>query len=148
MWHMNDMQALGRRVEDAMKTRGMAAYELAAKIGRQPSWVSRFLNGGMANLPDADTLQRIGEAVGLRMPAMLEAAGYLMPEDATTDVLTVPAADPRARLVELFETQPDEVVLTWVSALEVLFAAASENTNIGVPSDTGTAPLHKRKTTA
>jgi transcriptional regulator with XRE-family HTH domain len=127
MLAMNDMKRLGQTVEDAMNARGMAGYELASRIGRQPSWVSRFLNGGVANLPDVDTLERIGHAVGIRMPAMLEAAGYLKPElmDAG-DVITVRRDDPRAKLLSAVAGMTDDDVVQFTQAMTFLMKARAK----------------------
>lgn len=107
---MNDMRRLGKLVEETMNARNMAAYELARKIGKYPSWVSRFLSGDVRNLPDVATVRAISEALRLPLPKMLEAAGYLDPVQSPTEGYTVPAGDPRLEILLLLEGQSDEDV--------------------------------------
>lgn len=107
---MNDMRRLGKLVEETMNARNMAAYELARKIGKYPSWVSRFLSGDVRNLPDVATVRAISEALRLPLPKMLEAAGYLDPVQSPTEGYTVPAGDPRMEILLLLDGASDDEV--------------------------------------
>ena len=81
------MERLGALIATARERSGLKGYELARRLGKQPSYVSRLEGGGMKTLPPPEELHRIGQAIGLSVDEMLRAAGYDVGGDETADAL-------------------------------------------------------------
>ena len=114
---MNDLPALIRNARERRGITNQAA--LGELIGRDQSFVSRLERGLMKELPTPETLRAIGDALGLTMPEMLEAAGYVDPAPPS-DVITIPASDPRAALLAALADATDRDVLKATLLIEVL----------------------------
>lgn len=103
---MTGMAEFGALIKRAREQRGLTGVELAHRIGRQHSFVVRYEKGQPSNLPDPHDFNAFARELGLSKTAMLEAAGYLDPEPAS-DVLTIPADDPRADLLRMLDGETD-----------------------------------------
>jgi transcriptional regulator with XRE-family HTH domain len=132
---MHDLPTLVRTTRErrGIRTQG----ELAERIGRDTSFVSRLERGAMRELPPPDVVNAMAEALGITVSSILDAAGYDVDMPSDVEFLTVASTDPRARILEIMQGLPDEVVLQWVAALELLTAASSVNTNAGIESPEG-----------
>jgi transcriptional regulator with XRE-family HTH domain len=75
---MND--TLGQIVDRAMKQRGLKGYELAAKIGKQTSFVSRLINDDIKETLTPADMEAIERVLGIPQPVMLRILGYGIPE--------------------------------------------------------------------
>lgn len=73
------MERLGRFIAEKRVAAGLRGDELAYRIGRAPSWVSRMETGGQRTLPDPDVMRALANELRVTMPDLLEAAGYLQP---------------------------------------------------------------------
>lgn len=76
----------------ATRTRlGMGSVELAQKLGRHQSFVSRIETGAIKETPQPEVLRAIAAALDLPMSVQLEALGYdcSLPAQAITDPLLV-----------------------------------------------------------
>lgn len=73
-------ETLGQIVDQAMKQRGLKGYELAARLGKQPAFVSRLINDEIKEtLPVAD-MEAIERELSIPQPVMLRALGYAIPK--------------------------------------------------------------------
>lgn len=79
------MKRLGALIRSARDHAGLRGYELAARISKQPSYVTRLETGEMKTLPSPEELAAIGEALDLPMPVMLAAAGYALDDEPADD---------------------------------------------------------------
>lgn len=55
---------------------GLKSFQLAAKIGKQPSYVSRLENGTAKETPPPDVLEALSRELGVSVAEMLESIGY------------------------------------------------------------------------
>lgn len=62
-------QTVRRRVRDWMRSTGITQTELAARIGRNQAWLSRYLSGEFH--ADLETLDKIARAFGHPVVALL-----------------------------------------------------------------------------
>lgn len=84
------MERLGALIEAARERSGLKGYEVARRLGKQPSYVSRLENGDTKTLPPPHELRQIGQAIDLSVEEMLRAAGYIdddAPDDAAERVI-------------------------------------------------------------
>ena len=58
----------------------MRAYDLASRLGKQPSYVTRLETGVTKTLPPPEELDAIARELHLSVSEMLEAAGYRIVE--------------------------------------------------------------------
>lgn len=63
--HAKRAYELARQVRDLRVSRGMSQAELARKVGSTQPAIARLEAGGVA--PNIDTLERIAEALGLKL---------------------------------------------------------------------------------
>lgn len=63
-------------VQERRQRLGMRGDELAFRIGRAPSWVSRIETGGQRNLPEPDIMHKLAAELGVSVADLLDAAGY------------------------------------------------------------------------
>lgn len=92
-------RSLGQRISEERARRGMLQRDLAAKLDKASSWVSNLENGKLASPPDAETMRRIEEVLGIPEEDVLRAFGYLKDADGTgTD-----APDDSARIYTMIE---------------------------------------------
>lgn len=127
---------LGLLVKDARERRGYQNQSaLARELGRDQSFVSRLERGVLKELPPPEVLRQLGDVIGLSMEDMLTAAGYLeKPErNDPPETITIPATDPRARILAVLDGLPDHAVNQWVVAIEALTATTSQNAERGIP---------------
>ena len=142
---MNNLHTL---VKQARERRGFRTQgELAVRIGRDTSYVSRLENGALKEIPQPELLRDLADALGYTVVDLLRAAGYDVDAPDTSEVITIRRDDPRARVAEIMDALPDEAVEQWIAALEVLTQAASVNTNRGISSPEGNDE-NRRRTTA
>lgn len=85
-------KTLGARLRQARDQRGWTLEYVAGRMRRPLSWYSTLETGRKKGLPEPFELRQIGEILGLSMPELLEAAGYLSPDD-----LNEPRANPFER---------------------------------------------------
>lgn len=107
---MNNMHTL---IKDARERRGYRTQgELADRIGRDVSWVSRLERGYLKEIPQPEMMEALADALGLTVAQMLDAAGYdVLPRaDDPADVLTIRRDDPRADLLALLDGETDDAV--------------------------------------
>jgi transcriptional regulator with XRE-family HTH domain len=78
---MNNMSTLGKFIRDRRVYRHQMSRDLAAAVGIDAATLSRLETGGMKTLPDPALLRRLAEALGVTVPDLLEAAGYLTESD-------------------------------------------------------------------
>ena len=69
-------ETFGQMIERGMKAAGLRAYELAFKLGKQPSYVSRIVNDEYKGTPPPNELAILQEELGMSQLAMLAALGY------------------------------------------------------------------------
>lgn len=68
----SDATAIGRRIQRFRKEKGLTLAELAAKANISKSYLSELENGvGNHKRPSAETLYRIGKALGVAMSDLL-----------------------------------------------------------------------------
>lgn len=81
---MTDVRSLGIWVRMRRESMNMTQKDLAAAIGRDPSWLSQWERGAVGSyLPDPDTLERLADALGSSVPELLRLSGYIRDEGAT-----------------------------------------------------------------
>lgn len=98
---MDGMRLFGELVRRARERQGLRGEDLAAKIGRAPSWVSRLELGGSANPPDPHMFGVLSDVLGLQRAEMLEALGYLVRsnEAEAPEILEEPAIPREVKVV-------------------------------------------------
>lgn len=95
------MEKLGRFVAERRQRLDLRGDELAYRIGRAPSWLSRLENGGMKSLPEPDILRTLATELGVTMSDLLQVAGYLTSaERQQVNENPFPPSDIRYRVVE------------------------------------------------
>lgn len=67
---------MGALIRSAREHTGLRGYELAARIGKQPSYVSRLEQGEIKVLPPPEELAAIADVVGVTVLDLIDAAGY------------------------------------------------------------------------
>ncbi len=77
------VQSVGEMLEIARKALGISAAELGRRSGINVSNVSRIENG-LTTQPSPDTLQRLGETLGLDVADLFVATGYELPKTLPT----------------------------------------------------------------
>lgn len=77
------VQSVGRIIEIARKALDISANELARRSGVNVSNVSR-IETGQTTQPSPDTLQQLGDALGLDWADLFAAAGYEQPKSLPT----------------------------------------------------------------
>lgn len=73
---MDAEQRFGILVRNAMDARGVKGYQLAAAMNKQPSYVSRIINGEYKGTPPAVEMIVIEEVLGLPIWKQLQALEY------------------------------------------------------------------------
>lgn len=81
---MDAEQRFGILVRNAMDARGVKGYQLAAAMNKQPSYVSRIINGEYKGTPPAVEMIVIEEVLGLPIWKQLQALEYPVGPDAST----------------------------------------------------------------
>lgn len=95
------MNRLGGLIRSKRERAGLRAYDVAARIGKQPSYITRLETGATKTLPPPEELAGIGDALGLSMAEMIEAAGYpVSAPSAWDDSEDVEEIAEHARLVD------------------------------------------------
>lgn len=128
MTRMNEKQRFGKLIEDGMKQRGYVGYQFAALLGKQQSWLSRILNGQYANTPPPEDITALSQTLGIPKRRMLEALGYIDPEDHEPDVAhTIRDDDPRAALLDMLAGASDDEVRKVVQIVTIMVGAVTAN---------------------
>jgi transcriptional regulator with XRE-family HTH domain len=106
---------LGGLVRAAMEARRLKGYQLADRIGKGGSFVSKLINDEIKEtLPVAD-MMAIERELGIPQVAMLRALGYAIPE--ANDTTALPFGSERATLVALMsEITEEEARVLWKTA--------------------------------
>jgi transcriptional regulator with XRE-family HTH domain len=126
----NERGSFGRIVRARRKQLNMSQEDLAARIGKERSYLSQ-LETGRIRLPEAELRRTIAEALGYTDGDLLRLAGYgRTPEDTATpeevalmisgELVPVeePPQDPRARLAELLPLLDERQAKYFVVHLE------------------------------
>lgn len=111
------IQSVGEILSVARKALGISANELARRSGINVSNVSRMENGLIIQ-PSPDTLQRLGDALGLDWADLFAAAGYEQPK-------TLPTIKPYLR--SKYPNLP-ESALTEISAITTKYGVDPHHT--------------------
>lgn len=92
---------LGNYIRQMREQRGWTLDTLGRKLGRPSTWVFNLEKGNRKNLPEPEELRALAAALGVSHLDLLEAAGYLTPEDRQqVNANPFPRDDIRYRLVE------------------------------------------------
>lgn len=146
--HSLGMKEFGKLVQHARDAKGMKSYELADAIGKQRSYMSRLEGGDIKETPPPETVRAICRVLGISMRSLVEALGYLDPEEMEPGIAyEVPAGSVRADLLDALQDAPDEVVRlltrTAEGSMEILAIARSghrrasdSRTNSGIDAST------------
>lgn len=125
---MNDHQRFGKLIEDGMRQRGYVGYQYAAMLGKPQSWLSRIMNGQYANPPTPEDMTALSETLGIPKRRMLEALGYIDPEDQEPGIAhTIRADDPRAALLDMLASASDDEVRKVVQIVTIMVGAVDAN---------------------
>jgi transcriptional regulator with XRE-family HTH domain len=135
---MNEQQRFGKLIEDGMKQRGLVGYQFAAMLEKPQSWLSRILNGQYANPPTPEDMAALSETLGIPKRRMLEALGYLGPEEQEPDIAhTVRDDDPRAALLDMLAEATDDEIRKVIQIVTILLGAVESNRQV----DSGSAAM-------
>lgn len=108
---MGNLRVFGELVREARTRMGLSAYELAARIDRQPSFVSRLENGQNAYPPEPALLLSLTKVLGLSRKQMLIAMGYL--DDDAAD-----QAREESTKLGLASNDPRQPIVSFLLALD------------------------------
>lgn len=136
---MGDLRQFGDLVREARLRHGLSAYELAARIKRQPSFLSRLENGQNANPPEPAVLKALTNVLGLSRKQMLISMGYLDESDIApssgfnVDDYFEPADSRRALISFVMALDPDEDddVIEVLEGLVQFALGRQESANMG-----------------
>lgn len=103
------MKEFGETIRAIREARGREQKDVAAAIGRPPSWVSGFELGKKKNLPEPEEMRMLAEALGVSRLVLLQGAGYLDDDEVdpalTSQLALFPPGDIRADIVALLRDQ-------------------------------------------
>lgn len=118
------MKEFGDTIRAVREARGREQKDVAAAIGRPPSWVSGFELGKKKNLPEPEELKALAVALGVSRLELLQGAGYLDSEEVDPVVVAqlgpFPAGDIRSEIVEQMKSPkiPEQMLLGMSQMLE------------------------------
>lgn len=94
--------SLGRYVSERRAARNLRAEDVGARVGKSQSWVSRLETGMQKTFPEPEEIAALADVLQVSPRELLEAAGYLSPDDRDDAANVNPFAvdDPRWALVE------------------------------------------------
>ena len=95
---LRGMDRLGALVRSTRERKGMRAADLAYRIGKDPSYVSKLERDLMKEIPDPATIHALAEVLGIAEPRLLEAIGYVVAEPTPEPL---PADSVRAEVMAL-----------------------------------------------
>lgn len=103
MCHMNTVSDVIQQViKDVRKQTGWTQAQLAQKLGKDPSWVSRWEKGIPKEMPPPEDFRAICLISGVSMRTLIERIGYLDSEELEPGVSYVLRSDdPRSRLLDM-----------------------------------------------
>ena len=97
---MGGMEQLARAVRQARLAKGMRGIDLAQRIGKDPSYVTKLEHGTLKEVPDPATLRALADAIGLGEPILLELIGYRVRAEADAPAIV------DARLQNIIDAWP------------------------------------------
>lgn len=104
----NAISGLGRFVK---KRRGkMSQAELGAFVDREQTWISELERGAVVYLPPPEIIRGLATGLGCPPSKLLEAAGYLDPEDPSEAMLHANQLHEARRAAENLREQAQALV--------------------------------------
>lgn len=134
MFTMIAMKELGEALFRRREQLGLTQRQFGDRIGKDPAYISRLEQGRTKETPPPEVLQAIAGELGISQARMLAMIGYTVGEpEPVGDTVTIPADDPRARLLAAVDGLPDHVVNSWADSISAITNAASQNRNRDIP---------------
>lgn len=92
------MQTLGPLIRTTRERRGIRAVDLAYRVGKDPSWLSKIERDLLKEVPEPEQMAALSAELGIPVVALLRARGYDIPAE---ELSTVP------------DHRLHEIVTTW-----------------------------------
>ena len=135
-WAMAGMTEFGALLKQRREQLNLRIEDVAASVGRPTSFVWRLEGGKNANPPDAVDFMALANALSLQPRTMLEALGYLLPEDQEPGVAyVVYEGDPRVEMLKVLEGLVSEDVSVLTQALTLLKTYSQKKEPVSASSD-------------
>lgn len=117
MCHMNTVtDVIQQVIKDVRRQNGWTQAQLAQKLGKDPSWVSRWEKGIPKEMPPPEDFRAICLISGVPMRTLIERIGYLDPEETEPGIAyAIQGGTVRATLLDVLDGASDADVQTIVA---------------------------------